>query len=872
MADTVVNLLLTNLTQLLKDEAKLLSGVEEKVLLLQQELGRINAFLRGSEGKRDGHEVVKAVVGQIRDVAYEAQDVIDNYVVDVVHHRIKEGNSPLCYQKKKRKKEKKGKPEKFFHNFKHGTMLHNVNNQIEMIKSKIKDIYDNKDKYDINEGESVARAMEALTMAEMVERRRREVEEDEVVGFDRYATEIINLIVKENTSREVLSIIGMVGCGKTTLARKVYKDPQISKLFDCCAWEFVTKDFNAKELLLSLLRSFEAIPEDELKRIKKEKNEEESESNAKTQEITMLKNTLRDYLSDMRYLIVLDDMWSSQVLEDIGDAFPDDNMGSRILITSRSEEVASKICTIEPYKLKPLNDEDSWILLSKKVFRGEKCPPNLETVGRIIANACKGLPLSIVVIARILRSKEKSERVWEKVTESVNWFINKEDTLVKEIIRLGYEILPRRLKPCFLYFGIYPEDYEIPVRQLIQLWIAEGFITETGNERMTEEDVAEEYLEELIRRNLIQAESRRTDGGVKTCRIHDLLRDLCMSESIEDNFSLVRTDVNILKEGKPRRLSLHGSTSYYMSEGLFDHSSTRSLFIFSKDEYEGHYFKDWIQKNFKLIQVLDMGPKVLLSSCVLEEIEESIHLRYLRTGEYTNTFSFPKSIYNLWNLETLDLRGSQVINLPDGIWKLKKLRHLYMSGWNATLPNIPGRKVLPNLQTLSVVCLNEKTVEQLEKGKFPNLKKLGVDCLFCYETNPIDYLRRLQCLTHLNTLKVLFISSALTDVEGFPPNLTKITLNGGDYMSETVNRLGSLSKLRYLKISGQRVKLKLECTKSGCFPQLLVLKMTNLDLLSWNLAEGSMPHLRRLVFNNCQFTTNIPSVESFPSLKEIEIL
>jgi Leucine-rich repeat (LRR) protein len=263
------------------------------------------------------------------------------------------------------------------------------------------------------------------------------------------------------------------------------------------------------------------------------------------------------------------------------------------------------------------------------------------------------------------------------------------------------------------------------------------------------------------------------------------------------------------------------------------------------------------------------------SSLVLSELEESIQLRYIRTRD-DDSFQLKKSLYDLWNLETLDLRGSKLYALPDGIWKLQRLRHLYMSGSGAKLPNIPGRKVLPNLQTLSVVCLNKKTVEQLEKGKFLNLRKLGVDCLWSDESNPIDCLRRLQCLTHLNRLKVLYVKEALTNVEGFPPNLTKITLIGGLFLSETVNHLGSLSKLRYLKISGNYTgtiyELKLECTKSGCYPQLLVLKMTDLNLLSWNLAEGSMPHLRRLVFNNCKFTTNIPSAESFTSLKEIEVL
>lgn len=91
-----------------------------------------------------------------------------------------------------------------------------------------------------------------------------------------------------------------------------------------------------------------------------------------------------------------------------------------------------------------------------------------------------------------------------------------------------------------------------------------------------------------------------------------------------------------------------------------------------------------------------------------------------------------------------------------------------------------------------------------------------------------------------------------------------------------MSALGSLPKLRYLKISGKDsgdfTKLELECTKSGCFPQLLVLKMKGLNCVSWNLGKGGMHQLRHLVTNRCEFSTNLPSVESFTSLEEVEVL
>ncbi|XLR54805.1 hypothetical protein HN51_023062 [Arachis hypogaea] len=98
---------------------------------------------------------------------------------------------------------------------------------------------------------------------------------------------------------------------------------------------------------------------------------------------------------------------------------------------------------------------------------------------------------------------------------------------------LSYNSLPHRLKTCFLYFGMFPEDYAIPVKRLILLWTAEGLIEppKTGIlDALEVEDIAEEYLNELVDCSLVMV-AKRSDGGVKSCRIHDLLLDLCISES-----------------------------------------------------------------------------------------------------------------------------------------------------------------------------------------------------------------------------------------------------------------------------------------------------------------------------------------------------
>ena len=164
---------------------------------------------------------------------------------------------------------------------------------------------------------------------------------------------------------------------------------------------------------------------------------------------------------------------------------------------------------------------------------------------------------------------------WSKLTGHVNWYLTQDRSCCINILALSYNHLPWCLKPCFLYLGIYPENFEIPVKQLFQLWIAEGFIQKTGNRNM--EDVAEDYLEGLFDRSLIQVATKRLDGGVKTCRIHNLLQDLCISESIEGKFIEVCSDVNFSPMSKSRRISIHYANYPYISSSPCEPSNSRSI-------------------------------------------------------------------------------------------------------------------------------------------------------------------------------------------------------------------------------------------------------------------------------------------------------
>ncbi|XP_074374331.1 putative late blight resistance protein homolog R1A-10 [Apium graveolens] len=341
-----------------------------------------------------------------------------------------------------------------------------------------------------------------------------------VVGFDDDARSLLEKLMGGKKQLQIISIVGMAGLGKTTLVKKVFNEPSIVYHFHVRAWTIVTQEPKKSDLLLGILKSgFGAEIKD-----------------CSDMELSV---NLKQRLSGQRYLVVLDDMWDSKEWNDLMLCFPDDNVGSRIVITSRLADLPLHVHYQHPLRF--LSEKESWDLLRYKVFLKESCPSSLIEIGVHIVRKCQGLPLLIVVIAGILAS-DTTLRWWSQVANDMRSIASNAPEEYMETLVLSYHHLPNHLKPCFLYFAAFPEDYEIPAWKLILLWVAEGFIKiQTAETNLEEkgkylEDIAASYLNDLISRSLVIISKRGSNGGIKACIVHDALRELCIKKADEVDF------------------------------------------------------------------------------------------------------------------------------------------------------------------------------------------------------------------------------------------------------------------------------------------------------------------------------------------------
>ncbi|MCD7456852.1 hypothetical protein HAX54_033335 [Datura stramonium] len=676
---------------------------------------------------------------------------------------------------------------------------------------------------------------------------------DEVVGLTNVMDELRGTLVEGSSNLDVVSIVGMPGVGKTTLANKLYFDQSVVAHFDIRAQCCVSQEYTRKDLLSTILGDLIG---------RTARLDEEAED--------VLADKLRKQLFGARYLILIDDIWETSAWDDLKLCFHDANNGSRIILTTRHYDVAfhAKHDT-DPLVLQLLSNDESWMLLQNKVFNKESCPLALQDVGKRIAQKCGGLPLSIVLVAGTLARMEKEKHCWEQVAADLGPHIHAQS---EDTINLSYQSLPHHLKLCFLYFGVFSEDREIQVSKLTWLWISEGFV-KAHTEKLSE-DIANGYLDNLVERNLVMVAKNSFDGKIKACRIHDLLLEFCRKKAKLENFlERIKGDSHtypfhcFAPECKtPCRLSLYSRCSDLAKRCLsFSHLKSFQFRESRNIAFSSINLASYTFRRFKFLRVLDIELTIVDSFP-----QELTLLRYLAFRTAKDTLSLPA---NLLNLETLIVQGlGGRVSVPDTIWEMVKLRHLHIYDQAFfTLNKEEGfsesSSKMDDLQTISSVCFS--CVENADKvlEKTPNLRKLRC------EVSKLD--GSFPAFSKLKKLEMLKISSGstLTWINNlkFPSYLKKLTLSNFCINLNEVTTLSNL-EVEVLKLVGVTISSNTWKVKDEQFSKLKFLKLENPSFSEWDVSDGAFPCLEHLVLKRCRHLKVIPSCFGYmPSLKSIEV-
>lgn len=522
----VMNPLLTKLSGLLEREYGKLKGVGREVALLRDELSSMNTALEAvSDSEEEPSSQVKEWMRQLRELSYDVEDCIDVFVHRLGHHDPGDG---LFRRTKRRLKALRSR--------------HCIAGQIAELKDRAVLVNDRRKRYELDAAASSSAAIAIDSRLPALFK-----EMDRLVGIEGPRDELVEFLtggINLAPQRRVVSIVGFGGLGKTTLANQVYQ--HIKSQFDRTAFVSVSRNPNVNKILANILIGI--LETRKLSSVHQKQHSDTIEDlKHKTFEDCKLISLIRENLQNSRYFIVIDDIWDKAAWRDhLRFAFPENNSASRIITTTRINDVAIA-CHFSHedfvYAMKPLSSENSEALFFRRIFSSkEKCPPELEEVADDILKKCDGLPLAIVSIASLLSCKPVTKQEWVWVLNSFGSTVMKDQgshelAVVKRILFLSYSDLPHHLKSCLLYLSIFPEDHTITRDFLISRWIAEGFITEQRGESL--EEVGEKYFNELINRNMVQSFEIDPFSRREAYRMHDIMLDLMISLSTEENFATI---------------------------------------------------------------------------------------------------------------------------------------------------------------------------------------------------------------------------------------------------------------------------------------------------------------------------------------------
>ncbi|WVZ01688.1 hypothetical protein V8G54_022494 [Vigna mungo] len=665
--------------------------------------------------------------------------------------------------------------------------------------------------------------------------------ESVIYGRDDDKEFVLNWLTSDtHKNLSILSIVGMGGMGKTSLAQHVFNDPRLEEAnFDTKVWVGVPQEFDVLKVSRAILHTITGSTDHSIQH-------------------EVIQKRLKEELMGKKFLLVLDDVWNERPSkwEDVQKPLVFGSQGSRILVTTRSEKVAVTMRS-EKHLLQVLKEDYCWDLFVKHAFQNVNPQPDSDfiEIGKKIVEKCNGLPLALKTMGSLLYNKSSLSE-WKGIMKSEIWDFSENESDILPALRLSYFHLPSHLKKCFAFCALFPKGYWFDKEWLIQLWMAENLL-ENHLQKKSPKEVGEEYCNDLLSWSFFQ---QSIHEEIKSFIMHDLLNDLakyvcediCIRLGVDEPKGIPKTT---------RHCSFSYSKSYF--DGFGSSIDTQKLHIFTPTDRIGGWDCnmpiDDLFSRFKLIRVLSL--------CNCNSLTE-----------------VPKSVGNLKHLRSLDLSFTEIEKLPDSISLLYKLQILQLN-YCRKLKELPS--CLHQLDKLQILQLNY----------CKNLKELP-SCLY-----QLDNLRRLDLkgtevqnvVAHLGKLKNLQVTMSSFHVEKSKEinfqQLGELDLHG----RLTIDDLQNIENPSYalevdLKNKPHLVELQIEWNFIGSssvdsekaedvienlrpskyLKKLSIRNYIGKQFPDW-LLHNSLPNLVSLELEGCESCQRLPPLGLFLFLKHLSI-